>query len=46
MEMESYKTVTDKRVFQLEAKAKEIEGKVGIYPQALKNVRQVKLPDW
>jgi len=30
MEMESYKTVTDKRVFQLEAKAKEIEGKVGI----------------
>jgi len=32
MEMESYKTVTDKRVFQLEAKVKELEEKVGHPP--------------
>jgi hypothetical protein len=29
VEMESYKKVTEERIFQLEAKVKELEGKVG-----------------
>jgi hypothetical protein len=27
--MESYKKVTEERIFQLEAKVKELEGKIG-----------------
>jgi hypothetical protein len=32
MEMESYKKTTQEKIFQLEAKAKELEGKVGGTP--------------
>jgi hypothetical protein len=32
LEIETYKTVTDEKVFRLEAKVKELEGKVGLLP--------------
>ena len=32
LEMETYKKVTDEKIFQLDAKVKELEGKVGLPP--------------
>jgi SMC interacting uncharacterized protein involved in chromosome segregation len=30
VDMESYKKVTEEKIFQLEAKVKELEGKIGV----------------